>query len=336
MNFTNRTALALCALALFPLSASAQLKVGARALGMGGAYTGIANDIYGTVWNPAGVTQLRGFRASLFNAQAAISGPDDLFGVIEDFPTDTASQIEFAKRYASGVARIETTGHFGIGTRNCALTVVPFANGTVTPRDANGNIGFGFVNFNGQQIPAPGSTATVGARYGFQAMATIGHEIDSKTRIGTNLKLINTTPYTFNVAYNANNTAIVSTTVDEPTSNFFAMDFGILHQPTENFTFGASLQNFAGHRSADIAPARLSLGGAYRPMSIKGLLVSADLDDIGGKTRINFGTEYSVGKGFAVRGGIYRGKPVVGLGLFNALNVAYSPDNTLLSVSLGF
>ncbi len=336
MNCTNRTALTLCALTLLPLSASAQLKVGARALGLGGAFTAVADDLYGTVWNPAGITQLRGFHASLFNAQAAISGPDDLFGVINHFPTDTNSQIEFAKRYANGIARIETTGHFGLGIKNYAITVMPFANGTVTPRDAAGNIGFGFVNFNGQQVPAPGSTATVGARYGFQVMATIGHELTPKTRIGTNLKLINTTPYTFNVAYNANNTAVVSTTVNGPTSNHFAMDFGVLHQVNESFTLGASLQNFVGPQREDIAPVRLSLGGAYHPLDRKNVLVSADLDDIGGKTRLNFGAEYLFGKSFAVRGGVYRGKPVIGVGLFNAVNLTYAPDSTLLSVSIGF
>jgi hypothetical protein len=329
-----RRALIVCAFAVTAVPASAQLKVGARALGLGGAYTGISDDIYGTVWNPAGITQLRGFRASLFNAQAAITGPDDLFGLIENFPTDTNSQIEFAKRYASGIARIESTAHFGIGTRNYAFTVLPFANGTVTPRDANGNIGFNFVNFNGEQVPAPGSTATIAARYGFQAIATFGHKLTERTRIGTNLKLINTTPTTFNVAYNANNTAIVSTTVDGPTSNFFAMDFGVLHQHNDEWTLGASLQNFVGPDRADVAPVRLSLGAAYRPLR-RGWLAAADLDEIGGATRLNFGAEYQW-KSFALRGGVYRGRPTVGVGLFNVLNVAYSPDNTLLSVSLGF
>lgn len=330
-----RHALILSVLTISAVPASAQLKVGARALGLGGAYTGVANDIYGTVWNPAGITQLRGFRASLFNAQATISGPDDLFGLIENFPTDTNSQIEFAKRYANGIANIQTTGHFGVGAKNYALTILPFANGTVTPRDANGNIGFGFVNFNGQQVPAPGSTATIAARYGFQAIATIGHSLNAKTRIGTNLKLINTTPTSLLVAYNANNTAIVSTTTDGPTSNYFAMDFGVLHQPSDNLTLGASLQNFVGPDRADVAPVRLSVGAAYRPRA-KGWLVAADLDDIGGRTRLNFGAEYDW-KGYAIRGGVYRGKPTIGLGLFNnVFNVAYAPDATLLSVSLGF
>ena len=32
--------------------------VGARPLGMGGAFTAISNDVYGSYWNPAGLGQL--------------------------------------------------------------------------------------------------------------------------------------------------------------------------------------------------------------------------------------------------------------------------------------
>jgi long-subunit fatty acid transport protein len=40
------------------------ISVGARALGMGGAYTGIANDFSAIYWNPAGLGQLRQFELS--------------------------------------------------------------------------------------------------------------------------------------------------------------------------------------------------------------------------------------------------------------------------------
>jgi long-subunit fatty acid transport protein len=40
------------------------ISVGARALGMGGAYTGIANDYTAIYWNPAGLGQLRQFELS--------------------------------------------------------------------------------------------------------------------------------------------------------------------------------------------------------------------------------------------------------------------------------
>jgi long-subunit fatty acid transport protein len=40
------------------------LSVGARALGMGGAYTGVANDFTAIYWNPAGLGQIRQFELS--------------------------------------------------------------------------------------------------------------------------------------------------------------------------------------------------------------------------------------------------------------------------------
>ena len=114
------------------------------------------------------------------------------------------------------------------------------------------------------------------------------------------------------------------------------MDFGVLHQVSENFTLGAALQNFVGPQREDIAPVRLSLGGAYRPLKNEKHPRFCGLGRHRRKTRLNLGAEYVWGKSFAVRGGVYRGKPVLGVGLFNALNVTYAPDSTLLSVSLGF
>ena len=39
-----------------------RLGVGARPLGMGGAFTAVANDVYATYWNPAGLVQLQSFQ----------------------------------------------------------------------------------------------------------------------------------------------------------------------------------------------------------------------------------------------------------------------------------
>jgi long-subunit fatty acid transport protein len=38
---------------------------GARAIGMGGAYTAVADDVYAPYWNPAGITQIKHFGISL-------------------------------------------------------------------------------------------------------------------------------------------------------------------------------------------------------------------------------------------------------------------------------
>ncbi|HRI46854.1 MAG TPA: PorV/PorQ family protein [Ignavibacteriaceae bacterium] len=43
---------------------------GARAIGMGGAYTGVSNDIYSVYWNPAGITNIQNSGEVTFNHSA--------------------------------------------------------------------------------------------------------------------------------------------------------------------------------------------------------------------------------------------------------------------------
>ena len=38
-----------------------KIGVGARAMGLGGSFTALANDVSTLYWNPAGITNLRGF-----------------------------------------------------------------------------------------------------------------------------------------------------------------------------------------------------------------------------------------------------------------------------------
>jgi hypothetical protein len=40
-----------------------KMDVGPRAMGMGGAYTALSDDIYGMNYNPAGLTRVQGFQA---------------------------------------------------------------------------------------------------------------------------------------------------------------------------------------------------------------------------------------------------------------------------------
>ncbi|HUL43980.1 MAG TPA: outer membrane protein transport protein [Bacteroidota bacterium] len=85
------------------------LGVGARALGMGTAYTGVANDFSATYWNPAGLAQMRlsevsfglgnvatGDQSSFFNnsqnfnnSSTSINGA----GFVYPFPTDRGSLV---------------------------------------------------------------------------------------------------------------------------------------------------------------------------------------------------------------------------------------------------
>ncbi len=80
----KRTAtLVLCAaLALIPVAASAnfvETEVGARAMGMGGAFVAVADDVTALHWNPAGLSSLE--QTQVFGMRTSVYGVD---GVAED------------------------------------------------------------------------------------------------------------------------------------------------------------------------------------------------------------------------------------------------------------
>lgn len=105
----KRCGLLLVLLALTVLPARAQfpedalrfatptIGVGARALGMGGAYTGIANDFSGLSWNPAGLTQVRKMEFSLgmsylsFGDVSSFGSQSSIIGEPTDASTSSTS-----------------------------------------------------------------------------------------------------------------------------------------------------------------------------------------------------------------------------------------------------
>ena len=84
------------ALAQFPEDAlrfaTPGLGVGARALGMGGAYTGVANDFSAVFWNPAGLAQMENGEFSLGLSHLAFSDKSTYIGTTRSF-TNNATQL---------------------------------------------------------------------------------------------------------------------------------------------------------------------------------------------------------------------------------------------------
>jgi len=71
------------------------LGVGARALGMGTAYTGVANDYSATYWNPAGLAQMRLNEVSFGLGNAATEDQSSFFGNSGTF-NNTSTSINSA------------------------------------------------------------------------------------------------------------------------------------------------------------------------------------------------------------------------------------------------
>lgn len=78
-------------------TAASFLKIGAgaRAIGMGGAYTGVANDIYSVYWNPAGVSNLK------FGSEVAFNHANWLADISYDFAAASLNLGEAGTMFVS-------------------------------------------------------------------------------------------------------------------------------------------------------------------------------------------------------------------------------------------
>ena len=331
-------------LALYGISCSVacpaqQLGVGARALGMGGAYTAVADDVYAPYWNPAGIATLRGVHAALPNVNARLAGPITADTLLNHFPSDTSSQIAFARRAGGGITQADVSGDVALAGPHFALSFLPFAVGQEVPRNASGGIGFRYINFAGMQVPEPGSQADTNAVIAFQTAATFAAKTDARTSAGLNLKLTNYQPTNINVRFNGTSLNLPVTTTTGHTVLGVGADAGVLYHFLPGVTVGATLRDFVRpdvrQNGMEVSPTTLTLGAAYRTRNRR-LLVAADVANLGSGTSLNLGVEASVTRYLQARAGVYRGRPTLGLGIGPYLNVAYNPDQALVGVSLGF
>lgn len=330
----NGFGLALAAvLGLGTAPVQAQLAVGGRPLALGGAYTAIADDAYAPYWNPAGVANIRRFRASLTSLQIRTTGPNNLFDLLNHFPSDTQSQIEFVQRFGRGNSTADASINVGASMKGFAVTVIPYASGLVSP---NNGAGFTYVNTPaGQSVPVAGSTGVINGSYGFLTLLTASTRTSARTTAGMNFKILTQQTTNLGVTFTDNLGSAAVTNTTGPNTTAFGIDLGVLHQAAKDVTVGATLQNFIRPGSSDLFPTRLNTGIAYYP--VRNLIFSADLSIDGvNSTYLNLGAEYSLGSAFAVRAGLFQGQPTIGLGLFGFLNIAYSPNDSIFGIGLSF
>lgn len=94
--------------------------IGARAIGMGGAYTAVADDGTAAYWNPAGITQLKlGFTPS-YGVSGDLGDVEDIFDFLKDL-----SEGVYVKLPA-GEATVG--GNLGVGFSTSRLAVNLFAD----------------------------------------------------------------------------------------------------------------------------------------------------------------------------------------------------------------
>jgi hypothetical protein len=144
------------------------LGVGARALGMGGAYTGVANDYSALYWNPAGLAQVRmnefsaGLSTDGFNNTGTFFGTDvtqkmsgtnlNSIGLLYAIPTSQGSaSVAFGYQRHSSFRRA-----MGFDAFNPLSSIVQSwaPNGEVIPPDTTlaEKLGLASVNSNGRFV----------------------------------------------------------------------------------------------------------------------------------------------------------------------------------------
>ncbi len=130
--------------------------VGSRSLGMGNAYTGVANDFSAIYWNPAGLAQLQSSEFSFgltyqnnkdnstfFNAQEAYNTSStnlNAFGLVYKIPTRQGSMVlafgfDRQNNFASGMSFT--------GFNPSSSIIQSYArNGAFYPSDLSGNLAY--------------------------------------------------------------------------------------------------------------------------------------------------------------------------------------------------
>jgi hypothetical protein len=132
------------------------LSVGARALGMGGAYTGVANDFTAIYWNPAGLAQIRQFELSGGVGHFGYSNDATFLGQSSNYSNSSTSISNAGFVYPVAARRGSFTLAFGYNRSNDFASALSFngfnpyssiiqnyaPDGAFYPSDLSGNLAY--------------------------------------------------------------------------------------------------------------------------------------------------------------------------------------------------
>lgn len=295
-------------LSLVSAAAAESRGFGARSLGMGGAFTAVADDATAAYWNPAGLSQVRYFS---FTPSLGVKG--DPQKAMDGLDLDNRSQLP---PLTAGDAALD--GMVGLNLNGLGFNVMAYSD-------------YHVVENTGETIgTADGSLA---------ASVTLAREFTDVLALGTNVKYLHMKGLQIN--NDANDPSVPERNyVEKADANGLAFDVGALFKLGKVVRVGAALRNlgpdleFAGNRRnyvnqgvtayeyTEELPTSLSMGASVSP-PLTGLLVAADVERYfeSGESVYRIGVEQTVLNVVKLRAGA--GKSSLG-------------DELALSAGIGF
>jgi len=312
------------------MPAFSDLAIGTRALGMGGAYTAIADDASAVYYNPAGLTQISRFAFMPPNVQAHIDSNLKWQDVVAHPPTSDSERIELLKKLGNNVSSVELSMNTAFLANSFAVFAQPEIKADI---DARG------ITYNNFGIPDATSTATLTGSGYVNVGASIARKI-GKGALGLTVKSVTGRFIRDSYSYDGTSSDPISTTLVDQQKTGLGVDAGYLVKVRPNTSMGLMVRNLIKPSLGLCAQdTQLNMGIAHKLLNGKAT-VAADIESAFNKANLNLGAEFAPIKAIKLRAGIYHHDTTLGLGLnilgLNA-EVAYSPRNTsMMSGSISF
>lgn len=311
---------------------------GTKSMGMGEAFTGVADDVSCVFWNPAGLTQ-----TDHFDLDVSFSGGGEntknLANLYKIYQAIQEEDYDEAKDLVDEISTpfgLEPTFSVAIGLlKRIAISGGLQAEFNVNKFESGHDDAGDYIHIEDVE------TAIVPLQFSFARKST------KNLVVGVNIKYIQGARHSSDFKIYSNGEVEKIKDEGGRSNAAFSFDIGALyHKEKGRFTLGMMIENVLEPKlnfpelSGDLSSMKLSrkinLGASFKPTSM--LTLSADLHDLTGSSTFHFGGELNL-KSVKLRAGMNDGDITLGVGLnlflFN-LEVAYheKKENPYVSLAM--
>lgn len=213
---------------------------GVRPLGMGGAFTAVADDHNARYYNPAGLASSGGFSLGIFNPQISVSENSvDLLSDFEDTDTDDTNEVNnLLQKYLGENNNVKASldPYVGFKIKNIGMAVTAIAS-----TDIN-------VNVHNPVWPRAYITGVVDT--GAMVSAGMAVPLVPGLRVGASLKAIgrNSIDETYDATEIANQDVDFADRIEDDmeSGSGFGLDIGVLYSPPDLIPFSDLTVAFTG------------------------------------------------------------------------------------------